>query len=543
ECGVCEYPTDADYDGVPDYADLDDDGDTILDREEGVDDADGDGTRNDRDLDSDGDCIPDLIEAGDFDLDTSATDSDGDGVPDYLDTDSDEDGVSDTEEVGENCLNPDDLDEDGTVDHLDDDTDGDGLTDLDEAALETDSRERDSDGDGYTDGLEDYAGTDPLDADDVPDGIVVTTGPRQVTEVTTDYTRDQFKVDVFIVLDTAYSYSCYHPDLPSFIEDMVDAVFPAYDNAAVGFGTYDDYTDWAATGGHPFKLRHQVSTDQNSVKLAAAGQSMVYGGNGYGSAYEALFQSVTGVGYDNSCDGTYDDSTDIQPFIPDSTDAFEGSAMGSYDDTIGGTGDVPGVGWRTGANKVVILAADNTIRDPDSGHDVPSAGCFDPPGLAKAAEAAIEANIKVLGVNVYEYQSSDNTLQQQLEDLAVASDSFLDRDGDGTYDDPAVLYGSWDWPSTSEVTGALESLVADSGADIWFQQGEDEYGWISTVDDTIYEDVQSEETVDFGFEVTTAAKVKADDQFYQATLEVVSDDGVLDEVDVWLLIRPETQQY
>ena len=44
-------------------------------------------------------------------------------------------------------------------------------------------------------------------------------------------------VDVFILLDTAYSYSCHHPDLPSFIEDLVDAVFPSYENAAVGFAT------------------------------------------------------------------------------------------------------------------------------------------------------------------------------------------------------------------------------------------------------------------------------------------------------------------
>jgi len=79
----------------------DDDGDTILNSDEGCEfnrDSDGDGTPDYLDHDSDNDGIPDFIEAGDQDPQTPPRDSDGDGIPDYVDRDSDNDGVPDGDE-------------------------------------------------------------------------------------------------------------------------------------------------------------------------------------------------------------------------------------------------------------------------------------------------------------------------------------------------------------------------------------------------------------------------------------------------------------
>lgn len=87
---------DPDGDGIPNYLDLDSDGDGIPDATEGVDDADGDGIPNCLDLESDGDGIPDAIEwIGDGTAEDPHPDVDGDGIPNYLDLDSDGDGVSD----------------------------------------------------------------------------------------------------------------------------------------------------------------------------------------------------------------------------------------------------------------------------------------------------------------------------------------------------------------------------------------------------------------------------------------------------------------
>ncbi len=274
--------------------------------------------------------------------------------------------------------------------------------------------------------------------------------------------QDQL-IDVFILLDTAYSYSCYHPDLERFIEDLTNEIFDHFEDVSVGFGTYDDYvgvgSGWANTGGHPYEMRHQISNDRDSLQAAARGLAMDYGGDGPGSAYEALFQAAWGAGFDLDCDGVFDPSTDIAPFVSERDDAFGGAADGVHDGSVQGTGDRPGVGWREGATRIVILGADNSIRDPDLGHPMPEGTCFEPADKALAVEAFTTSDTRFLGVNVYEWQDGDPELQIQLENFARATDSWIDQDGDGIEEEPAVLYGSWNWPSIVEVLEAIEDLA------------------------------------------------------------------------------------
>jgi len=131
---------DTDGDQIPDYIDVDDDNDGILDTIEGQEDFDNDQIINSLDLDSDGDLIPDNIEAqltidyiqpsgivGANGLDNiyeSISDS-GEGLtpvnsdannpistdnnPDYLDHDSDNDGIIDRIELG---ISPSNIDSD-----------------------------------------------------------------------------------------------------------------------------------------------------------------------------------------------------------------------------------------------------------------------------------------------------------------------------------------------------------------------------------------------------------------------------------------------
>jgi hypothetical protein len=76
---------DTDRDGTPDYMDIDSDGNGIFDAVEGAGDTDGDGIPDFQDLDNDGDGAPDLEEIGGSP--SSPPDSDGDGTPDYMDAD------------------------------------------------------------------------------------------------------------------------------------------------------------------------------------------------------------------------------------------------------------------------------------------------------------------------------------------------------------------------------------------------------------------------------------------------------------------------
>lgn len=192
ECAVYPYCADTDGDSIPNYADSDDDNDSLLTSFElGA----GGGVSPD---DSDGDTVFDYLEPNNFD-------NDADGTFNHLDADDDGDGIATVDELDANgdltgdALNPDDLDNEGIPDYLDasngdgsgtdiigsGDSDGDGMSDADECpaapmCADSDSdgipnymiANTDSDGDGILDAVE--IGIDPsnpidTDADGVPD--------------------------------------------------------------------------------------------------------------------------------------------------------------------------------------------------------------------------------------------------------------------------------------------------------------------------------------------------------------------------------------
>ncbi|MEM7246800.1 MAG: hypothetical protein AAF533_15720, partial [Acidobacteriota bacterium] len=150
--GATTMVPDTDMDGIPDYRDLDADGDGINDVDEAggpVTDADGDGL-------SDGAVITSMPAA-----------SDADGADDYRDLDSNGDGTNDVDDSGFGDL---DIDMDGVID-VTTDTDGDGIVDPvdgDDAAY---GDTNDADGDGVPDANEVLGGLDPIDADTDDDGL------------------------------------------------------------------------------------------------------------------------------------------------------------------------------------------------------------------------------------------------------------------------------------------------------------------------------------------------------------------------------------
>ncbi|MFM7020300.1 MAG: Ig-like domain-containing protein [Aquirufa sp.] len=195
---------DMDADQHPNYRDGDSDGDGLSDAVEKAGDPDGDGIPNFLDLDSDGDGIPDQVEGlglcsncgrvdnNDDGYDDRAQqdprypgmDTDGDGILDYLDLDSDGDGILDSLEAGKDPKNPVDTDGDGVPDFRDLDSDNDGISDKIEGTVDTDGdgipnfRDLDSDNDGIPDAVEGTIDTDGdgipnyLDSDSDNDGIL-----------------------------------------------------------------------------------------------------------------------------------------------------------------------------------------------------------------------------------------------------------------------------------------------------------------------------------------------------------------------------------
>lgn len=112
-------------------------------------DSDGDKIDDFRDLDSDGDGISDFIEGqktksfkpGDGNL--TDDDADGDGIVDLFD-----DHDAGTGSFGGTFIRPVDADDDGIADYLDTDADGDGILDVNESGLGTPGADNNNDGIG-----------------------------------------------------------------------------------------------------------------------------------------------------------------------------------------------------------------------------------------------------------------------------------------------------------------------------------------------------------------------------------------------------------
>lgn len=277
---------------------------------------------------------------------------------------------------------------------------------------------------------------------------------------------DAQKIDVVVLVDVAYFYDCYHPELELRVTELADALGASGHDVAMAVASYDDYNLpdewWVATGGRPYTLEQQMTEDLDLVRATATRLEMVWGGDGPGSGYEAVVQALKGRGYDQTCDGVYDSSRDIKPFEAYAGDAFGGGVAGVYNSGVPGTGDRAGVGFRPGATRVLVLAVENSLRDRDYGHELPTGACLGVASSDDAVTALTDSDARFVAINAYEFQDLDGTPQDQLESLATRTASRWDADHDGVKDELAVLSGSWDWPPVDQLLDVILQ-VAEAG--------------------------------------------------------------------------------
>jgi formylglycine-generating enzyme required for sulfatase activity len=512
--------------GDPDDADptvigIDSDGDTIPDVVEGSVDTDEDGTLDKDDLDSDGDGISDSVEAGDEDGSTPPVDTDFDGVPDYLDTDSDGDGFSDSEEAA--GVPPADTDGDLVPDYIDTDSDGDGLLDIEEAEYGTDPTLVDSDGDWVSDTTELESGSDPTSGGSAT--IILNEGDVTTLDLSV---RISASVDVAFLLDTTCSMGGTATAMAAEFSSIVTEVSAVAHDVQYGFATYDDYAygglGYASSGDKPFILRHQVSDDIDSVNSELASVPIHFGGDGPESGMEGLYQGLTGAGYDQNCDGSYDSGTDVLPFTAGPFDPFEGLGGASFDSTTSGGGTNGGFGFRSGTVPVVIYATDNFLRDPEAGYETPG-GCPLDAGASNVIAAALAMNAKLVGVMTSTWGTSGLS---QMEALALGTDSVADTDLDGVADDPLVF--TWTGGSDSFraiVVDAITSILPESTVhdSVTMNVEEDDEGFVNSVSPAEYTsiDLAEGEILDFTLELEGVVAATEADQWFTINLQIVGD--------------------
>jgi len=216
-----------------------------------------------------------------------------------------------------------------------------------------------------------------------------------------------------------------------------------------GLATFADYpTDpFGSPGDLPFVMRVQQTTDLEQLQRGLSALEAYGGGDGPESALEAIYQALTGRGYDLDCDGGFSSLRDVPAFIPNPEDPFGGLGAGA-DQGLSGSGKSGGMGYRMGALPVIIYGTDAPFRDPDSG-DAGPGGCFQDAGTTLVNAAAQLLGARFIGVMVEPFLGFG-----QAEELARASGSLNEAEI------PLVLR----WRNNPEtfrplVVGAVQELV------------------------------------------------------------------------------------
>ena len=95
--------------------------------------------------------------------------------------------------------------------------------------------------------------------------------------------------------------------------DMVERVSLAVPDATYGVATFSNY-------GHPngtdLPSGFSNKPPAMSIRCRMPSTESKSGGGLHEASYETLFQTLTGLGYDQNCNGLFDEGEDVRPFSP-----------------------------------------------------------------------------------------------------------------------------------------------------------------------------------------------------------------------------------
>jgi uncharacterized repeat protein (TIGR01451 family) len=401
--------------GLPDYRDLDSDGDGTNDIVEGglgSLDGNNDGVIDDT-TDGDGDGIVGQADGlpGAFG-DANVTDTDGDGIPDTIDIDDDNDGILDTVE-GNGTV---DTDGDGVPDSLDLDSDNDGINDLVESGLTfTEIALLDTNGDGRIDS------TMPVGTNGLADMIEA---------------------------------------------GAADSGNPDYDNNGSG---PDSVVDTDGDGRPDFR---DLDSDNDGLNDVVEGGGTDADGNGI---LDGTPNAATGQipGADNAVPDTDSDGTpDFRDLdsdgdgIKDITESGQGYLDGNGDGKIDNTTDTDGDGIPNVADGAPSTFGDAKDSDSDG---IPDATDIDDDndGILDTVEGPPGTDTDGDGVpDSLDLDSDNDGINDLVESgIPLGSVSTLDTNGDGRIDTPVGTNGLANSLETVADNGIVNYTLADTDGD------------------------------------------------------------------------------
>jgi hypothetical protein len=216
----------------------------------------------------------------------------------------------------------------------------------------------------------------PESIDIGPEAAVCEGGPtNEPTSITLPAGATSDKVDVFFLFDDTGSFADVSPGVRSVFSDLVAELQTALPGVDLGFGIgrFEDYGGIGAgfngfgsgsAANRPFILNQAIITtdvaDFNTLIDEALDREAPGGGFDIPetSIAEGLYQAATGVGFDADGDGstTTDGNAGTLGAQTATGGAKDVPSFDTYEGTASGT--LGGVGWRSDAQRIVILATD-----------------------------------------------------------------------------------------------------------------------------------------------------------------------------------------
>ena len=180
--------------------------------------------------------------------------------------------------------------------------------------------------------------------------------------------------DVFLLFDDTGSFTANSPIVRAAFPQIISTLTTALPGIDFGFGVgrFEEYANFASeySTGRPFVLNSPIiasSTTGFSTAIQAALDRTTpgYGGDQPETDIEALFQLVTGLGFDGNNNGTFTDSgaaglvsTQLNPGSSGDVPAFSSYTVDPTGSGLPAAGSLGGAGFRAGALPIVLLATD-----------------------------------------------------------------------------------------------------------------------------------------------------------------------------------------
>jgi len=307
-------------------------------------------------------------------------------------------------------------------------------------------------------------------------------------------------VDVFLLFDDTGSFTANSPIVRAAFPTIISSLQTSLPGIDLGFGVgrFEEYGSFAGEvpAGRPFILNQPIvasSTPGSSAAIQAALDRVApgYGGDGPETDIEALYQLVTGVGFDGNANGSVLDSgpaglasTQVNPGGSGDVPNFTSYAVDAANGGIAPTGNVGGGGFRQGALPIVLLATDTGFAyQPKGETSITGTGGITLP-LSSLTQTSRPTTPFSSGAGIQETVTGLNALGALVIGLGTNPQATIDPRQD--LESLSTLTGAVNRSTTTIANGTPDPIAP--GDPLYFQIGA---GFGSTVADGVINAIQN----------------------------------------------------